>query len=82
MNNEVSEKKVYLNIKSGETEFVFNSKNRFRDWKVKVKSLNCARLFVTPWTVAYQVPPAMEFSRQDYWSGLPFLLQGIFLIQG
>ena len=30
------------------------------------------RLFVTPWTVAYQAPPSMEFSRQEYWSGLPF----------
>ena len=29
-------------------------------------------LFVIPWTVAYQAPPYMEFSRQEYWSGLPF----------
>ena len=29
------------------------------------------RLFVTPWTVAYQAPPSMGFSRQEYWSGLP-----------
>ena len=40
-------------------------------WKVKVKSLSCARLFVTPWTAAYQAPPSMGFSRQEYWSGLP-----------
>ena len=40
--------------------------------KVKVKSLSCVRLFVTPWTVAYQAPPSMGFSRQEYWSGLPF----------
>ena len=40
--------------------------------KVKVKSLSHARLFVTPWTVAHQPPPSMEFSRQEYWSGLPF----------
>ena len=40
--------------------------------KVKVKSLSRVRLFVTPWTVAYQAPPSMGFSRQDYWSGLPF----------
>ena len=41
---------------------------------VKVKSLSCVRLFATPWTVAlaYQAPPSMEFSRQEYWSGLPF----------
>ena len=30
------------------------------------------QLFVTPWTRAYQAPPFMEFSRQEYWSGLPF----------
>ena len=37
-----------------------------------VKSLSCVRLFVTPWTVAYKAPLSMEFSRQEYWSGLPF----------
>ena len=40
--------------------------------KVKVKSLSRVRLFATPWTVAHQAPPSMEFSRQEYWSGLPF----------
>ena len=40
--------------------------------KVKVKSLSCVRLFATPWTVAHQAPPSMGFSRQEYWSGLPF----------
>ena len=39
---------------------------------MKVKSLSRVRLFETPWTVAYQAPPSMEFSRQEYWSGLPF----------
>ena len=39
---------------------------------VKVKLLSHVRLFVTPWTVAYQAPPSMEISRQEYWSGLPF----------
>ena len=44
------------------------------DWqKVKVKSLSHVRLFETPWTVAYQASPSMGFSRQEYWSGLPFL---------
>ena len=38
----------------------------------KVKSLSCVRLFVTLWTVAHQVPLSMGFSRQEYWSGLPF----------
>ena len=41
-------------------------------FKVKVKSLGRVRLFVTPWTVAYQSSQSMEFSRQEYWSGLPF----------
>ena len=39
---------------------------------VKVKSLSRVRLFATLWTVAYQAPPSMEFSRQEYWRGLPF----------
>ena len=38
----------------------------------EVKSLSCVRLFETPWTIAHQAPPSMEFSRQEYWSGLPF----------
>ena len=41
-------------------------------WKVKVKSLSRVWLFETPWTVAYQAPLSMGFSRQEYWSGLPF----------
>ena len=40
--------------------------------KVKVKSLSHVRLFVAPWTVVYQAPLSMGFSRQEYWSGLPF----------
>ena len=40
-------------------------------WKVKVKSLSRVRLFATPWTTAYQAPPSMRFSRQEYWSGVP-----------
>ena len=40
--------------------------------KVKVKSLSCVRHFATLWTVAHQAPPSMGFSRQEYWSGLPF----------
>ena len=41
-------------------------------WKVKVKLLSHVRLFATPWTAAYQAPPSMGFSRQKYWSGVPF----------
>ena len=39
--------------------------------KVKVKSLSRVQLFVTPWTLVYQAPQSMGFSRQEYWSGLP-----------
>ena len=38
---------------------------------MKVKLLSRVRLLVTPWTAAYQAPPFMGFSRQEYWSGLP-----------
>ena len=45
---------------------------RLQCMKVKVKSVSRVQLFATPWTVAYQAPPIMGFSRQEYWSGLPF----------
>ena len=54
---------------------VTKSRTRLRDWtelKVKVKPISHVRLFATTWTVAYQAPPSMGFSRQEYWSGLPF----------
>ena len=37
-----------------------------------MKSLSRVRLFATPWTVAHQAPLSMGFSKQEYWSGLPF----------
>ena len=40
-------------------------------WKVKVKSLSRVLLLATPWAAAYQAPPSMGFSRQEYWSGVP-----------
>ena len=40
--------------------------------KELVKSLSRVRLFAIPWTVSYKAPLSMEFSRQEYWSGLPF----------
>ena len=46
----------------------YESKER----KEKEKLLSCVWLFATPWTIACQAPPSMEFSRQEYWSGLPF----------
>ena len=41
-------------------------------WKVKGKSLSRVRLLATPWTTAYQAPPSIGFSRQEYWSGVPW----------
>ena len=40
-------------------------------WKVKVNLLSRVWLLGTPWTAAYQAPPSMGFSRQEYWSGVP-----------
>ena len=40
-------------------------------WKVKMKSLSRVQPSATPWTAAFQAPPSMGFSRQEYWSGLP-----------
>ena len=48
----------------------------------EVKSRSRVRLFATPWDLAYQAPLSMEYSRQEYWSGLAFLLHGICLTQG
>ena len=39
---------------------------------MKVKSLSCVSLLATPWTAAFQAPPSMEFSRQEYWNGVPW----------
>ena len=44
---------------------------------MKVKSLSRVRLFATLWTVAYQASLSMGFSRQEYWSGLPFPSPGV-----
>ena len=52
-------------------EWVAISFSKAWKWKVKVKSLICVRLLATPWTAAYQAPPSMGFSRQEYWSGVP-----------
>ena len=48
-------------------------------WKVKGKSLSHVRLLETPWTVAYQAPPSMGFSRQEYWSGVPLPSPNMYL---
>ena len=52
-------------------EWVASSFSNAWKWKVKVKSLSRVRLFATLWTAAYQAPPSMGFSRQEYWSAVP-----------
>ena len=51
---------------------MLGSSYKVEDTKSTVKLLSRVRLFAIPWTVAYPAPPSMEFSRQEYWSGLPF----------
>ena len=48
----------------------------------KLKSLSCIQLFGTPWTVAHQAPLSVGFSRQEYWSGVPFPSPGDLLDPG
>ena len=52
--------------------------------KVKSESISLSRvqLLVTPWTAAYQIPPSMGFSRQEYWSGVPLPSPSHSLVQG
>ena len=52
-------------------EWVAISLSNSWKWKVKVKLLNCVLPSATPWTAAFQAPPSMGFSRQEYWSGVP-----------
>ena len=54
--------------------------NKWSWKKLKLKSFSPVWLFATPWTAAHQAPLSMAFSRQEYWSGLPF--PSIFLTQG
>ena len=48
---------------------------------MKVKSLSHVRLFTTPWTAAYQAPPSMGFSRQEYWSGVSLPSPSIAIVE-
>ena len=58
-------------LKARTLEWVAVSFSNAWKWKVKVKSLSRVQLLATPWTAAYQTPPSMGFSRQEYWSGVP-----------
>ena len=55
-------------------EWVAISSSKAWKWKVKAKSLSC---LATPWTAAYQAPPSMGFSKQEYCSGVPLLSPSI-----
>ena len=59
---------IHGNFQARILEWVAISFSKAWKWKVKVKSLS---LLATPWTAAYQAPPSMGISRQEYWSGLP-----------
>ena len=61
-----------LHLKQLDKEEMENPRVSRRKERKKVNSLTHFQLFVTPWTVVYQAPPSMEFSIQEYWSGLPF----------
>ena len=52
-------------------EWVAISFSNAGKWKVRVNSLSRVRPLATPWTAAYQAPPSMRFSKQEYWSGVP-----------
>ena len=58
-------------LQAGTLEWVAISFSNAWKSKVKVKSLSCIPLLATPWTAAYQAPPSIGFSRQEYWSGVP-----------
>ena len=62
-------------------EWVVISCSNAWKWKVKVKSLSCAWLLATPRTGAYQAPPSIGFSRQEYWSGVSFPSPFPFLVR-
>ena len=58
-------------LKARTLEWVAISFSNAWKWRLKVKSLSRVWLLATPWTAAYQAPPSMGFSRQEYWSGVP-----------
>ena len=58
-------------LQAGTLEWVAISFSNAWKWKVKVKMLSHVRPLATPWTAAYQAPPSMGFSRQEYWIELP-----------
>ena len=72
-NVEKDVRKIFLRMNSG----LSSGPSHSISWKQsEMKSLSHVRIFATPWTIAYQVPPSMGFSRQECWSGLPFPCPG------
>ena len=69
------ENKMELQINRLETRIEKMQERFNKDLKSEVKSLSRVGLFATPWTVANRAPPSTGFSRQEYWSGLPFLAE-------
>ena len=65
----IERQKIFPSATQGINKIISKS---FLALRCKVSSLSRVRLFVTPCTVAYQAPPSMGFSRQEYWSGVPF----------
>ena len=63
---------IYLQVVWMHFHFFFYLRVELLDNMMKLKSLSRAWFFASPWLIAYQAPPSMGFSRQRYWSGLPF----------
>ena len=61
-------------------EWVAISFSNALKWKVKMKSLSRVQPSATPWTAAFQTPPSMGFSRQEYWSGVPLPSPSVLLL--
>ena len=67
-----TKRNIFQSIRGGSyMKFIFQTLNCPLKWS-EVKSLSRVWLSATPWTVAYKAPLSMEFSRQEYWSRLPF----------
>ena len=68
----LSNRLIRYHLKICESCWTYREMNTWKEYRRKVKSLSRVPLFATPWTVIYQDPLSMGFSRQEYWSGLPF----------
>ena len=55
----------------GQGEGGTNGESNIETYTLLLSHFSCVRLLATPWTAAYQAPPSMGFSRQEYWSGVP-----------